>query len=103
MRPKCNSPLKEDLLGVLASKRLPCPSRAFDMAHCSRCLIPWAELGGLYLIEVDQVLRPGGYWILSGLPIRWKKYWKGWEKTEEDLNAGLKLRMWLKAYAGKNW
>jgi len=37
------------------------------------------------LIEVDRVLRPGGYWILSGPPIRWKKYWRGWERTEEDL------------------
>lgn len=75
------------LIGVLASNRLPYPSRAFDMAHCSRCLIPWADLGGLYLIEVDRVLRPGGYWILSGPPIRWKKYWKGWERTKEDLKA----------------
>ncbi|KDP22318.1 hypothetical protein JCGZ_26149 [Jatropha curcas] len=75
------------LIGVLASKRLPYPSRAFDMAHCSRCLIPWAELGGIYLMEVDRVLRPGGYWILSGPPIHWKKYWKGWDRTKEDLNA----------------
>lgn len=42
---------------------------------------------GAYLIEVDRVLRPGGYWILSGPPINWKKYWKGWERTKEDLNA----------------
>jgi len=42
---------------------------------------------GVYLIEVDRVLRPGGYWILSGPPIRWKKYWKGWERSQEDLNA----------------
>lgn len=42
---------------------------------------------GAYLIEVDRVLRPGGYWILSGPPIRWKKYWKGWERSREDLNA----------------
>ncbi|KAJ0099848.1 hypothetical protein Patl1_20079 [Pistacia atlantica] len=48
------------LIGVLASKRLPYPSRAFDMAHCSRCLIPWNQFGGIYLIEVDRVLRPGG-------------------------------------------
>ncbi|KAM7273243.1 hypothetical protein ACFE04_027907 [Oxalis oulophora] len=75
------------LIGVLASKRLPYPSRAFDMAHCSRCLIPWAQSDGVYLIEVDRVLRPGGYWILSGPPIRWKKYWKGWARTEDDLNA----------------
>lgn len=39
----------------------------------------------MYLIEVDRVLRPGGYWILSGPPIRWKKYWRGWERTQEDL------------------
>lgn len=40
---------------------------------------------GLYLAEVDRVLRPGGYWILSGPPIGWKRHWKGWERTQEDL------------------
>ncbi|KAJ4776555.1 S-adenosyl-L-methionine-dependent methyltransferases superfamily protein [Rhynchospora pubera] len=39
----------------------------------------------MYLIEVDRVPRPGGYWILSGPPIRWKQYYKGWQRTEEDL------------------
>lgn len=73
------------LIGVLASIRLPYPSRAFDMAHCSRCLIPWGQYDGHYLIEVDRVLRPGGYWILSGPPINWEKHWKGWERTREDL------------------
>lgn len=47
-------------------------------------VLVWAD--GVFLIEVDRVLRPGGYWILSGPPIRWKKYWKGWERTREDLN-----------------
>ncbi|XP_052183717.1 probable methyltransferase PMT15 [Diospyros lotus] len=75
------------LIGVMASKRLPYPSRAFDMAHCSRCLIPWSQYGGIYLMEVDRVLRPGGYWILSGPPIHWRKYWRGWERTKEDLNG----------------
>lgn len=73
------------MIGIMASQRLPYPARAFDMAHCSRCLIPWAKDNGLYLIELDRVLRPGGYWILSGPPIRWKKYWRGWERTQEDL------------------
>ena len=31
------------------------------------------------------MLRPGGYWILSGPPIHWKKYWRGWDRTQEDL------------------
>ncbi|XP_030540162.1 probable methyltransferase PMT18 [Rhodamnia argentea] len=73
------------MIGIMASQRIPYPARAFDMAHCSRCLIPWNNFDGLYLIEVDRVLRPGGYWILSGPPIRWKKYWRGWERTQEDL------------------
>lgn len=33
------------LIGVMSSTRLPYPSRAFDIAHCSRCLIPWGENG----------------------------------------------------------
>ncbi|XP_057415228.1 probable methyltransferase PMT18 [Lotus japonicus] len=73
------------MIGIMASQRMPYPARAFDMAHCSRCLIPWHKNDGMYLIEVDRVLRPGGYWILSGPPIRWKKYWRGWERTQEDL------------------
>ncbi|GER35458.1 S-adenosyl-L-methionine-dependentmethyltransferases superfamily protein [Striga asiatica] len=73
------------MIGIMGSRRLPYPARAFDMAHCSRCLIPWFDHGGLYLAEVDRILRPGGYWILSGPPIRWEKYWRGWERTKEDL------------------
>ncbi|XP_062074764.1 probable methyltransferase PMT18 [Humulus lupulus] len=73
------------MIGIMASQRLPYPARAFDMAHCSRCLIPWNQYDGMYLIEVDRVLRPGGYWILSGPPINWKKYWRGWERSQEDL------------------
>lgn len=38
------------LIGVLASIRLPYPSRAFDMAHCSRCLIPWGQNGTFNLL-----------------------------------------------------
>ncbi|KAL8142684.1 hypothetical protein V2J09_015716 [Rumex salicifolius] len=73
------------MIGVMGSQKLSYPARAFDMAHCSRCLIPWGENGGLYLIEVDRILRPGGYWILSGPPINWKQNYIGWNRTKEDL------------------
>lgn len=33
------------VIGVLGTIKLPYPSRAFDMAHCSRCLIPWGANG----------------------------------------------------------
>ncbi|GAB2296594.1 hypothetical protein Dimus_030705 [Dionaea muscipula] len=75
------------VIGVLGSIHLPYPSRAFDMAQCSRCLIPWTSNDGMYLMEVDRVLRPGGYWILSGPPINWKTYYKTWQRTKEDLQA----------------
>ncbi|CAK7348013.1 unnamed protein product [Dovyalis caffra] len=75
------------LIGIIASIRLPYPSRSFDMAHCSRCLIPWGQYDGQYMIEVDRILRPGGYWILSGPPINWENHWKGWNRTREDLGA----------------
>ena len=42
---------------------------------------------GMYLKEVDRVLRPGGYWVLSGPPINWKTYYKTWKRTKEDLKA----------------
>jgi hypothetical protein len=33
------------ILGIMAENRMPYPARSFDMAHCSRCLIPWAKYG----------------------------------------------------------
>ncbi|CAI0470604.1 unnamed protein product [Linum tenue] len=75
------------LIGIIASIRLPYPSRAFDIAHCSRCLIPWGEHDGQYLLEVDRLLRPGGYWILSGPPINWEGHYRGWNRTMQDLKA----------------
>ncbi|CAK9172657.1 unnamed protein product [Ilex paraguariensis] len=75
------------VIGVLGTIRLPYPSRAFDMAQCSRCLIPWTANDGMYLMEVDRVLRPGGFWILSGPPINWNTYYKTWKRSKEELKA----------------
>ncbi|XP_058094047.1 probable methyltransferase PMT19 [Magnolia sinica] len=73
------------MLGILSTYRLPYPSRSFDMAHCSRCLVQWAGYGGLYLMEIDRVLRPGAYWVLSGPPINWRNNYKGWQRQTKDL------------------
>ncbi|KAL2349253.1 hypothetical protein Fmac_003253 [Flemingia macrophylla] len=73
------------VIGVLGTIKLPYPYAAFDMAHCSRCLIPWGANGGIYMMEVDRVLRPGGYWVLSGPPINWKVNYKAWQRPREDL------------------
>ncbi|KAD2393673.1 hypothetical protein R6Q59_012028 [Mikania micrantha] len=73
------------IVGVLGSIKLPYPSKAFDMAHCSRCLIPWGSNDGKYMMEIDRVLRPGGFWVLSGPPINWKNNYKSWQRAKEDL------------------
>ena len=49
------------ILGIISTQRLPFLSAAFDMAQCSRCLIPWTEFDGLYLLDIHHVLRPGGF------------------------------------------
>ncbi|KAJ4746035.1 S-adenosyl-L-methionine-dependent methyltransferases superfamily protein [Rhynchospora pubera] len=74
------------VIGVLGTIKLPYPARAFDMAHCSRCLIPWGANNGMYMMEVDRVLRPGGYWILSGPPINWRTNYQAWQR-KKDLEA----------------
>ncbi|XP_078433634.1 putative methyltransferase PMT9 [Wolffia australiana] len=52
-------------LGVLGTKRLPFPSHSFDLAHCSRCRIDWLQRDGILLLELDRLLRPGGFFVLS--------------------------------------
>ncbi|KAK1303821.1 putative methyltransferase PMT21 [Acorus calamus] len=72
------------MLGVISTQRLPFPSNSFDMAHCSRCLIPWTEFGGIYLLEIHRILRPGGFWVLSGPPVNYEHRWRGWNTTVEE-------------------
>ncbi|TKY64744.1 methyltransferase PMT19 [Spatholobus suberectus] len=73
------------MLGVLSTHRLTFPSRSFDLAHCSRCLVPWTAYDGLYLREIDRILRPGGFWVLSGPPINWRVNYKAWETEPQVL------------------
>ncbi|KAE8727759.1 putative methyltransferase PMT21 [Hibiscus syriacus] len=75
------------ILGIISTQRLPFPSSSFDMAHCSRCLIPWTEFGGIYLLEVHRILRPGGFWVLSGPPINYEHRYLGWNTTEKEQRA----------------
>ncbi|XP_010538339.1 PREDICTED: probable methyltransferase PMT20 [Tarenaya hassleriana] len=95
------------VLGVISTQRLPFPSSAFDMAHCSRCLIPWTEFGGIYLLEIHRILRPGGFWVLSGPPVNYKNRWRGWNTTIEEQRSdyeklqSLLTSMCFKKYAQK--
>ncbi|CAI0392953.1 unnamed protein product [Linum tenue] len=54
---------------VMGSKRLPFPSAVFDLIHCARCRVPWHNEGGLLLLELNRLLRPGGYFVWSATPV----------------------------------
>ncbi|XP_072951194.1 probable methyltransferase PMT28 [Typha angustifolia] len=53
------------VLNNLGSRRLPFPSGVFDAIHCGECNIPWHSSGGRLLLEMNRILRPGGYFIIS--------------------------------------
>lgn len=75
---------------VMGTQRLPFPSVIFDIVHCARCRVPWHADGGRLLLELNRILRPGGYFIWSATPV----YKKGQEdvqiwKAMSDLTASM--------------
>ncbi|KAJ4830178.1 hypothetical protein Tsubulata_039742 [Turnera subulata] len=65
-------------VAMLGTRRLPFPAFSFDLVHCSRCLIPFTAYNATYFVEVDRLLRPGGYLVISGPPVQWAKQDKEW-------------------------
>ncbi|KAE8656342.1 putative methyltransferase PMT26 [Hibiscus syriacus] len=65
------------ILNVMGTKRLPFPSSVFDLVHCARCRVPWHVEGGKLLLELNRVLRSGGYFVWSATPV--------YRKGPEDL------------------
>ncbi|KAK7307063.1 hypothetical protein VNO77_39790 [Canavalia gladiata] len=53
------------MIGNFIARQLPYPSLSYDMVHCASCGIIWDEKDGMFLIEVDRVLKPGGYFVLT--------------------------------------
>lgn len=74
-------------VAMLGTRRLPFPAFGFDLVHCSRCLIPFTAYNATYFIEVDRLLRPGGYLVISGPPVRWAKQEKEWSDLQAVAKA----------------
>ncbi|GAB2271657.1 Probable pectin methyltransferase qua3 [Dionaea muscipula] len=75
------------LVAMLGTRRLPFPAYSFDLMHCSRCLIPFTAYNATYFIEVDRLLRPGGYFVVSGPPVQWAKQDKEWADLQAVARA----------------
>lgn len=57
------------ILGVIGTQRLIFPSNVYDVIHCARCRVHWHGDGGKPLLEINRLLRPGGYFIWSATPV----------------------------------
>ncbi|XP_026444254.1 probable methyltransferase PMT11 [Papaver somniferum] len=57
------------MIAAFATRRLLYPSQAFDMIHCSRCRVNWTRDDGILLLEVNRILRAGGYFVWAAQPV----------------------------------
>ncbi|MFQ6643996.1 hypothetical protein Gotur_018287 [Gossypium turneri] len=69
------------ILSVIGTQKLTFPDNAYDLIHCARCRVHWDGDGGKPLLELNRVLKPGGYFIWSATPVyrddeRDSKVWK---------------------------
>ncbi|GFY83482.1 S-adenosyl-L-methionine-dependent methyltransferases superfamily protein [Actinidia rufa] len=56
-------------LSVIGTQRLPFPDNAYDLIHCARCRVHWDADGGKPLMELNRILRPGGFFVWSATPV----------------------------------
>ncbi|XP_062181039.1 probable methyltransferase PMT23 isoform X2 [Phragmites australis] len=73
-------------LSVIGTQKLPFPDNAFDVVHCARCRVHWYANGGKPLLELNRVLRPGGYFIWSATPV-----YRQEKRDQDDWNAMVTL------------
>ncbi|XP_057973579.1 probable methyltransferase PMT10 [Malania oleifera] len=57
------------MVAAFVTRRLLFPSQAFDLIHCSRCRINWTRDDGILLLEVNRMLRAGGYFAWAAQPV----------------------------------
>ncbi|XP_042512790.1 probable methyltransferase PMT23 [Macadamia integrifolia] len=57
------------ILSVIATHRLTFPDNVYDLIHCARCRVHWDGDGGKPLMELNRILRPGGFFIWSATPV----------------------------------
>ncbi|XP_038890561.1 probable methyltransferase PMT11 [Benincasa hispida] len=57
------------MVAAFSTHRLLYPSQAFELIHCSRCRINWTRDDGVLLLEVDRMLRAGGYFAWAAQPV----------------------------------
>ncbi|MBA0647939.1 hypothetical protein Goklo_015742, partial [Gossypium klotzschianum] len=76
------------MVAVFATHRLLYPSQAFDLIHCSRCRINWTRDDEILLLEVNRMLRAGGFFVWAAQPVyKHEEILQEQWKEMEDLTA----------------
>ncbi|XP_004239912.1 probable methyltransferase PMT11 [Solanum lycopersicum] len=78
------------MVAAIATHRLRHPSQAFELIHCSRCRINWTRDDGILLLEVNRLLRAGGYFVWAAQPV-YKHEAALEEQWEEMVNLTTRL------------
>ncbi|XP_031487458.1 probable methyltransferase PMT11 [Nymphaea colorata] len=78
------------MVAAFATRRLLYPSQAFELIHCSRCRINWTRDDGILLLEVNRLLRAGGYFAWAAQPVykhedNLQEAWKEMENLTSSL------------------
>ncbi|KAA8539547.1 hypothetical protein F0562_026239 [Nyssa sinensis] len=66
-------------LSVIGTQKLTFPDNVYDLIHCARCRVHWDGDGGKPLMELNRILRPGGFFMWSATPV--------YRKDERDQNV----------------
>ncbi|XVF24172.1 hypothetical protein REPUB_Repub13aG0104500 [Reevesia pubescens] len=77
-------------LSVIGTQKLTFPDNAYDLIHCARCRVHWDGDGGKPLLELNRILRPGGFFVWSATPVyrddeRDRNVWKSMVALTESI------------------
>ncbi|KHG25789.1 hypothetical protein F383_32660 [Gossypium arboreum] len=76
------------MVAAFATHRLLYPSQAFDLIHWSRYRINWTRDDEILLLEVNRMLRAGGYFVWAAQPVyKHEEILQEQWKEMEDLTA----------------
>ncbi|MED6216809.1 hypothetical protein PIB30_011400 [Stylosanthes scabra] len=78
------------MVAAFTTHRLLFPSQAFELIHCSGCGVNWTRDDGILLLEVDRLLRAGGYfvWAAQSIDKHQEILQEQW-KEMEDLTSSI--------------
>ncbi|KAJ7959609.1 S-adenosyl-L-methionine-dependent methyltransferases superfamily protein [Quillaja saponaria] len=75
---------------VIGTQRLIFPDNGYDVIHCARCRVHWDADGGKPMVELNRILRPGGFFVWSATPVyrddeRDRNVWKAMVTVTESI------------------